>query len=102
MLKASFIFAKKSSLDSVEIARPTEEEKPPPDAGGGTTNNSGDAPAPSDFKPDVPDNLQNVARAAKESFDHGKYRTAESQYQEIIAEAPNKLSARSNRGPLYV
>jgi Flp pilus assembly protein TadD/DNA repair exonuclease SbcCD ATPase subunit len=102
MLKASFIFAKKSSLDSVEIARRNEEEKPPLDAGGATRNNSSDAPAPSDFKPDVPDDLQNVARAAKESFEHGKYRTAESQYQEILDEAPNNLYALSNLGAVYV
>jgi Flp pilus assembly protein TadD/chromosome segregation ATPase len=102
MLKASFIFAKKSSLDSVEIGGPKEEEKPLPDAGGVTTNNSSAAPAPNDFKPDVPDDLQNVARAAKESFEHGKYRTAESQYQEILDESPNNLYALSNLGAVYV
>jgi len=101
MLKASFMFAKKSSLDSVEIAQPNEKEKPTPDAGRATTNNSNDAAAPSDFKPDVPDDLQNAARAAKESFAHGKYRTAESQYQEILAESPNNLYALSNLGVVY-
>src|SRR5205814_4280060 len=101
-LKASFIFAKKSSTGSVTIAEPDEKEKPPRDAGGATTNNSSDVPAPSGFKPDVPDNLQNVARAAKESFEHGKYRTAEIQYQEILDEAPNNLYALSNLGVVYV
>ncbi len=101
MLKASFMFAKKSSLDPVEIGQPNEKEKPTPDAGGATTNNSSDAAAPSDFKPDVPDDLQDVARAAKESFAHGKYRAAESQYQEILAESPNNLYALSNLGVVY-
>jgi tetratricopeptide (TPR) repeat protein len=101
ILKASFIFAKKSSLDSVEIAQPDEKEKSPHDAGGVATNNSSDAPAPSDFKPDVPDDLQNVARAAKESFEHRKYRAAESQYQEILDESPNNLYALSNLGVVY-
>src|SRR5213082_614645 len=101
MLKASFMFAKKSSLDSVEIAQPNEKETPTPGAGRATTNNSNDAAAPSDFKPDVPDDLHNAARAAKESFAHGKYRTAESQYQEILAESPNNLYALSNLGVVY-
>src|SRR5438067_669429 len=101
MLKASFMFAKKSSLDPVEIGQPNEKEKPTPDAGAATTNNSSDAAVPSDFKPDVPDDLQDVARAAKESFAHGKYRAAESQYQEILAESPNNLYALSNLGVVY-
>lgn len=100
-LKASFIFAKKSSIGSITITEPDEKEKPPRDAGGATTNNSSDTLAPSDFKPAVPDDLQNVARAAKESFEHGKYRTAESKYQEILAESPDNLYALSNLGVVY-
>ena len=100
-LEASFIFAKKSSIGSVTIAEPDEKEKPPRDAGGATTNNSSAAPAPSDFKPAVPDDLQNVARVAKESFEHGKYRTAESKYQEILDKSPNNLYALSNLGVVY-
>jgi len=100
-LKASFIFAKKSSIGSITIAEPDEKEKPPRDAGGATTNNSSDPPAASIFKPAVPDDLQDVARAAKESFEHGKYRTAESKYQEILTESPNNLYALSNLGVVY-
>ena len=62
-LKASFIFAKKSPADSVELAEPDAKEKSPPDSGGATTDNSNDA-QPSDVKPEVPDDLRNVARAA--------------------------------------
>src|SRR5438105_852055 len=100
-LKASFIFAKKSSIGSITIAEPDEKEKSPRHAGGATTNTSSDPPAPSDFKPAVPDDLQDVARAAKESFEHGKYRTAESKYQEILTESPNNLYALSNLGVVY-
>jgi Flp pilus assembly protein TadD/DNA repair exonuclease SbcCD ATPase subunit len=92
-LKASFIFAKKSSIGSVTIAEPDEKA---------TASDSSNPPAPSDFKPAVPDDLQNVARAAKESFEQGKYRTAESKYQEILAESPNNLYALSNLGAVYV
>jgi len=101
-LKASFIFAKKSSIGSVTIAEPDEREKPSREVGGATTNNSSDSNAPGDFKPAVPDDLQNVARGAKESFEQGKYRTAESKYQEILAESPNNLYALSNLGAVYI
>ncbi len=102
ILKASFIFAKKSSADPVKIAEADTKEKLPPDRGGATTDNSNDATPLSDVKPDVPDDLQNVARAAKESFDQGKYRTAEKQYQEILANSPKNLYALSNLGVVYL
>src|SRR6266566_2018522 len=102
MLKASFIFAKKSSADSVELAEPDAKEKLPPDSGEATTDNSNDARLPSDVKPDVPDDLQNVARAARESFAQGKYGTAEEQYREILAKSPKNLYALSNLGVVYL
>ncbi len=102
ILKASFIFAKNSATDPVKIAEADTKEKLPPDSGGATTDNSNDATSPSDIKPDVPDDLQNVARAAKESFDQGKYRTAEKQYQEILANSPKNLYALSNLGVVYL
>jgi Flp pilus assembly protein TadD len=97
-LKASFIFAKKPSIGSITIAEPDEKEKP---ARGAAANDFSDPPASSDFKLAVPAELQNVARAAKESFEQGKYRTAESKYQEILAESPNNLYALSNLGVVY-
>jgi Flp pilus assembly protein TadD len=102
ILKASFIFAKKSSADSARIADADTKEKLPSDSGGATSDNSNDATPPSDLKPDVRDDLQNVARAAKESFDQGKYRTAEKQYQEILANSPKNLYALSNLGVVYL
>jgi Tfp pilus assembly protein PilF/septal ring factor EnvC (AmiA/AmiB activator) len=100
-LKASFIFAKKSSADSVKITEPDAREKPPRDEREATATNSNDTGAASDFKPDVPDDLKNVALAARESVEQGKYRTAEKQYQEILTKSPNNLYALSNLGVVY-
>jgi Flp pilus assembly protein TadD len=102
ILKASFISEKRLSADSVKIAEGVTKEKLSPDSGGATTSNSNDATPLSDVKPDLPDDLQNVARAAKESFDQGKYRTAEKQYQEILANSPKNLYALSNLGVVYL
>jgi Flp pilus assembly protein TadD len=102
ILKASFISEKRLSADSVKIAEGDTKEKLSPDSGGATTSNSNDATPLSDVKPDLPDDLQNVARAAKESFDQGKYRTAEKQYQEILANSPKNLYALSNLGVVYL
>jgi Flp pilus assembly protein TadD/uncharacterized coiled-coil DUF342 family protein len=93
-LKASFIFAQKSSADSVKIAEPEAKERS--SVGGGATTGSS-----AEFKADVPDDLQNVARAAKESFEQGKYQMAEKQYQEILTKSPNNLYALSNLGVVY-
>ena len=101
-LKASFISAKKGSADSVELAEPDAKGKLPPDSGGATTDNPNHATPSSDVKPDVRDDLQNVARAAKESFEQGKYETAEEQYQEILTKSPNNLYALSNLGVVYL
>src|SRR5437773_274731 len=100
-LKASFIFAKKSPADSVELAEPDAKEQSPPDSSVTTTDNSNDA-QPSDVKPEVPDDLRNVARAAKESFEQGEYGTTEEQYQEILTKSPNNLYALSNLGVVYL
>src|SRR6266550_4398312 len=102
ILKASFISEKRLSADSVKIAEGDTKEKLSPDSGGATTSNSNDATPLSNVKPDVPDDLQNVARAAKESFDQGKYRMAEKQYQEILANSPKNLYALSNLGVVYL
>ena len=101
-LKASFIFAKKSSPNPEKVAEPGAKERSVRDSGGATTDGSSDATGPSDFKPDVPADLLNVARAAKESFDQGEYPTAEKQYQEILAKSPQNLYALSNLGVVYL
>lgn len=51
--------------------------------------------------PAVPDELASVAREAKDNFDHGKYRAAEKQYQQILTKAPNNLYSLSNLGVVY-
>src|SRR6266700_2383669 len=100
-LKASFIFAKKTSTNSIEITGPDEKEKLARDENQAVTSNSSRTDRRSDFKPDVPDEMQNIARAAKESFGHGNYQVAEKQYQEILAKSPNNLYALSNLGVVY-
>jgi Flp pilus assembly protein TadD len=102
ILKASFIFAKQSTPNFEKVVEPDAKERSVRESGGATTDNSSDATGPSDFKPDVPADLLNVARAAKESFDQGKYPTAEKQYQEILAKSPQNLYALSNLGVVYL
>jgi Flp pilus assembly protein TadD/predicted nucleic acid-binding Zn-ribbon protein len=94
VVKASFIFAKKLSADSVKIAEPEAKERSPSE--NGTTTDSSVA-----SKADAPDDLQNVAHAAKESFEHGKYQDAEKQYQEILTKSPSNLFALCNLGVVY-
>jgi tetratricopeptide (TPR) repeat protein len=66
--------------------------------------NSSSAPGPAvqtTVKPAVPEELTSIARAAKENFDLGRYRTAEKQYQEILTKSPNNLYSLSNLGVVY-
>ena len=100
-LKASFTFAKKSSMSSVKINGQDETEKPAGAGNGAATDDSSAVRASSGFQPDVPDDLRTVARAAKDNFEHGKYRSAEKQYQEILTKSPNNLYSLSNLGVVY-
>ena len=102
ILKASFIFAKKSSPNFVKVAESAATERSVRDSGGATTDGLSDATESGDFKPDVPDDLLKIAQKAKESFDQGKYPTAEKQYQEILAKSPKNLYALSNLGVVYL
>jgi Flp pilus assembly protein TadD len=102
ILKASFIFAKKSTPDFEKGAEPDAKERSVRDSGGATMDGSNDAAGPSDFQADVPDDLLNVARAAKESFDQGKFRMAEKRYREILTKSPKNLYALSNLGVVYL
>jgi hypothetical protein len=56
---------------------------------------------PSIFKPNVPEDVVDLARLAKENFDKGKYRSAEKIYQEILTKTPNNLYSLSNLGVVY-
>ena len=49
----------------------------------------------------LPDELQQVAVAARKNVEQGKYRTAEKQYQTVLAEDPKNLDALSNLGVVY-
>ena len=102
ILKASFIFAKKSSPNPDKMVDPGAKEGSARDSGETPTDRSSDATGPGDFKPEVPDDLLNIARAAKESLDQGKYRAAENQYQQILAKSPKNLYALSNLGVVYL
>lgn len=103
ILQASFIFAKKSSPNPDKIMDAGAKEGSARESGETpTTDGSSDATGPGDFKPEVPDDLLNIARAAKESLDQGKYRAAEKQYQEILAKSPKNLYALSNLGVVYL
>ena len=87
-LKASFTFAKKS---------PGSPDK----TSGGDNESLRESAVPDTFKPKVPDDLVEVAWRAKNNFDHGKYRSAEKQYQEILTKSPNNLYSLSNLGVVY-
>jgi tetratricopeptide (TPR) repeat protein len=52
-------------------------------------------------KPGVPADLLPLARDAKASFDHGKYKQAEKQYQEILTKSPNNIYSLSNLGVVF-
>ena len=93
-LKASFVFAKKSSADSVKIAEPEPKER--------SSDGSGATDGSTESKAEVPDDLQSVAREARESFERGKYRAAEKQYQAILEKTPDNLYALCNLGVVYV
>jgi Flp pilus assembly protein TadD len=49
----------------------------------------------------LPDELQEVAAAARKNVEQGKYRTAEKQYQTVLAKNPDNLDALSNLGVVY-
>jgi len=72
----------KSSLDSVAKG---EDNKIGPEVG-------------ATFKPGVPADLLPMAREAKASFDQGKFKQAERQYQDILAKSPNNVYSLSNLG----
>jgi Flp pilus assembly protein TadD/uncharacterized coiled-coil DUF342 family protein len=101
-LKASFTFAKKSGTTPGKItgldekAKPTDRENEV-----AAEQDSGRSNAQSGFNPRVPGDLVGLARDAKDSFDHGKYRTAEKLYQEILTKSPNNLYSLSNLGVVY-
>ena len=100
-LKASFTFAK-NTTNTPGSAAPTapavekrmSTDNPPQPSSSGYT-------VPAMFKPNVPPDVVDLAWQAKESFDKGKYRSAEKIYQEILTKTPNNLYSLSNLGVVY-
>src|SRR5947208_2256188 len=100
-VKASFTFAKNSSnapgAASTEAPAGSLAASKAPSAPAGQTGYT----VPSIFKPNVPEDVVDLARLAKENFDKGKYRSAEKIYQEILTKTPNNLYSLSNLGVVY-
>src|SRR5438309_2307332 len=90
-VKASFTYAMPSTGNQPgePIVETTESATPP------------EANLQSGFKPNVPTDLLDIARQAKENFDNGKYHAAERQYQELLTKSPNNLYALSNLGVVF-
>ncbi len=76
---ASFVFEKKSPAGAVGRAKTDPAATAAPKAAAASK-------------------LQEAARAAMNSVEQGKYRTAEKQYQQILATDPSNLGALSNLG----
>ena len=94
-IKASFAFAKKPATAAVT------ENPPAPQSPPAQQNNASGYTMGAIFKPNVPGEVSELAREAKENFDHGKYRSAEKLYQEILTKTPNNLYSLSNLGVVY-
>jgi Flp pilus assembly protein TadD len=91
MFKASFVFEKKSDEPVASDGIHT--------SGGETTATIN---GPGRVEPELPRKFQDLARAAKNNLDDGKYRAAEKQYQDILAKYPENFEALSNLAVVYV
>ena len=91
-VKASFTYAKPSTpkQPGEPIVETTE-----------TPSQAPQAASQDGFKPDVPADMVDIAKQAKENFEHGKYRAAEREYQELLTKSPNNLYSLSNLGVVY-
>ena len=102
-VKASFAFAKNTSKtqtsSSARSAPAAVEKTMSTDAPPQAANSSYTVPAM--FKPNVPEDVVDLAWEAKQDFDKGKYRSAEKIYQEILTKTPNNLYSLSNLGVVY-
>jgi Flp pilus assembly protein TadD len=99
-IKASLTMAQPSTpLTISNGAQPadTATKSPLESAANGEENTDGPEVGAT-FKPGVPPDLMPLAREAKASFDQGKFKQAEKQYQEILTKSPNNLYSLSNLG----
>jgi len=94
-LKASFTFAKKSNISNSNQRPASAGNSPPAGQNQPTGGEAGGA------KSAVSTDVGDLVRQAKENFDHGKYRSAEKTYQEILTKNPNNLYSLCNLGVVY-
>jgi tetratricopeptide (TPR) repeat protein len=78
VLKMNFLFAKKSPAETERL-----------DVSSTAVPN------------DLPAGLHQIALVARKNVEHGKYRTAERQYEKVLAEDPRNVEALSNLGVVY-
>lgn len=97
MLKASFTFPAKSLVEGNAVT----DEKFSTDSGELKMEHFNEVRPLSGPIIGVPEDLRDVATAARESFEQGKYELAEKRYQEILDKNPNNLYALSNLGVVY-
>jgi len=97
-VKASFTFAKNTTNTVKSPSAPPAEKTMSTD---NPPQTSSDYAIPAIFKPNVPPDVVDLAWQAKQSFDKGKYRSAEKIYQEILTKTPNNLYSLSNLGVVY-
>src|SRR6478752_9993449 len=95
LFKASFVFEKKSGINSIGAAKADANAKSRGDSDARTNS-----PEPS--KTDLPPKVRGLVRAAGKNFQQGNFRAAGKQYQQILAEDPNNVEALSNLGVVYV
>jgi len=95
LFKASFVFEKKSTVNSISAATPDKNAR-----SGGESESSMNRSDPS--KTRVSSKTQGLARAAQKNLQQGNYKAAEKQYQQILAEDANNLDALSSLGVVYV
>ena len=102
-IKASLTMAKPPSPTTISNAPKPEGESGPDEKASldSVAQSEGNTIGPevgAAFNPGVPADLLPLAREAKASFDQGKFKEAEKQYQEILTKSPNNIYSLSNLG----
>lgn len=87
VFSASFVFEKKSPVDTVAAVEPDAKAK---------------SARGSELTKEKQHQLQDLARVARRNLDQRKYQTAEKQYQDILTKDPNNFDALCNLGVVYV
>ncbi len=106
-VKASLTMAKPptpltvSNTTTEKTAAPPPDENAPLDPAAQGDGNTIGPEVGATFQPGVPPDLLPLAKEAKASFDQGKFKQAEKQYQEILTKSPNNLYSLSNLGVVF-